>query len=242
MRNVAEEPPRALTFLRTTESLNHVNVTRFVNGWTASRICSNQYFSIGELPITTAMLFVAGSTRRMFVDHAGNINRDRHYGIIPGKTSERNTPLLYRRVQHRGGGKQLLSISLEEACSRARRWRRPDRVGGRQKGREGNRRTGLLVDLRRNARSPAKPRRGLWVPATVEVIRRGCSLHTRSMARNRGQTKSRISTCFGWDAAALTVAQSIRTTLTTIARAMASPFAKLLIPETISIMTFAVAA
>src|SRR3977135_2544400 len=48
------------------KSFSQVKETRPVNGWNATRICSSQYRSMEELPMTTATLAVPGSTRRMF--------------------------------------------------------------------------------------------------------------------------------------------------------------------------------
>src|SRR5262249_37941866 len=47
-------------------SLNQVNDTRLSNGRNAMRICSAQYCSTGEFPMTIAILVVSGSTCRMF--------------------------------------------------------------------------------------------------------------------------------------------------------------------------------
>src|SRR5712672_3130175 len=45
--------------------LNQSKVSRLANGWNSRCISSNQNFSSGELPITTATLFVSGSSRSM---------------------------------------------------------------------------------------------------------------------------------------------------------------------------------
>jgi hypothetical protein len=47
-------------------SLSQVKLMRPSNRWNSARICSSQYFSMGESPMTTATLAVPGSTRRIF--------------------------------------------------------------------------------------------------------------------------------------------------------------------------------
>src|SRR5262244_3231710 len=54
-------------------SLYHVNVTRFAKRPVSLRICSNQNFSLGELPFTTAKVLVLGNTRRMLSKTAGKL-------------------------------------------------------------------------------------------------------------------------------------------------------------------------
>ena len=50
-----------------------MNEIRFAKRLTSLRISSNQYLSLGELPFTTATVFVSGNTRRIFSNTAGKL-------------------------------------------------------------------------------------------------------------------------------------------------------------------------
>jgi hypothetical protein len=55
-------------------SLSHVKLTRFVNGIHSRRIAEAQYCSSCEAPMTTAMLVVAGASRRISSTISGKSN------------------------------------------------------------------------------------------------------------------------------------------------------------------------
>ena len=119
--------PRLSKCLRMTVCCTIEIATRPANGAVSRRLASNQNVSFGEAPTTTAIVFVRGK-------HPQNILKKRltsvelattvSYSVSLSKSTRR---CLHSREDHRGFGKQVFAVSLDEI--RGRRADSHDQIG-----------------------------------------------------------------------------------------------------------------
>ena len=81
-------------------SLYQMNEIRFAKRLTSLRISSNQNLSLGELPFTTATVFVSGNTSQDILEDGREAMCDRDDGVIRSQIGILNATLLHRREHH----------------------------------------------------------------------------------------------------------------------------------------------
>ena len=103
-----------------------------------------QNFSLGEAPLTIAIVFVRGRTRRIFSKRDGKSLSDRHNGIVFRQLVVFDPALLHGREDHRRSRKNAMAIPLDEV--RGRCADSEMRSGGfPHRAREDSRRMGRLI-------------------------------------------------------------------------------------------------
>ena len=102
-------------------SLYQTNEIRFAKRLTSLRISSAQYLSLGELPFTTATVFVSGNTRKIFSKTAGKLCATATTVSFGVRIGILNAPLFHRRKHHGSRRQRAAAGGAGQRRQRARR-------------------------------------------------------------------------------------------------------------------------
>ena len=100
-----------LRMLSKERSLSQMNWTRLVNGCSSLRNSFNQYFSRGELPITTAMVLVRGNTCKIFSIIPGRSRLDTDSSRVGAEAHIPEASLVQGGEKYRDIGQQTLAMT-----------------------------------------------------------------------------------------------------------------------------------